>query len=122
MKNCYATHHKDSGKSSTPFRSKRKLHVELQIKERTTVPIHFERKTNVSQIICESWSQKQIDSVLPGKLTYYTSLSNSMINFSENDSFKTVSDARHSNLKTNHSSESWPLEPLTTQLAKPKRL
>ena len=62
--------------------------------------------------------RKQIGSTPRKKLDYRTTFLSPLIIFKKKDFNKNVLDAGHLNTNTNQSSESWPLEPLATQLAR----
>ena len=62
--------------------------------------------------------KKQFGSTPHEKPNYGTNFLNALILIEKNDTEKNVLGARHFKSKTDHSSESWPLDPLTTQTAR----
>ena len=118
-KECYATHKNDVGKICTPFRIRLKPNANLQTQRPTKVPIHYREKLNaLLDELEKNGIIRQIGSTPHEKPNYGTTFLNPLIIIKKNDSIKIVLDARHLNSNTDQSSESWPLEPLATQLAR----
>ena len=83
------------------------------------VPIHYRDKLNVLLKELEKFNIiKQIGSSPQDKPVYGTTYLNPLIIIPKWDTIKCVLDARHLNSNTEQSDESWPIEPLTPQLAR----
>ena len=114
-KNCPATHENDVGKNAAPFRIRLKPNAQLLTQRPSKVPIYYREKlNNLLKKLEKPNFIKQIGSSPKDKPNYGTIYLNPLIIIPEGDSIKCVSDARH----TEHSDESWPIEPLAPQLAR----
>ena len=118
-KTCYATHKNDVGKISTPFRIRLKPNAQLTTQRLSKVPIHYRDKLNALSKELEKCNIiKQIGFSPQDKPVYGTTYLNPPIIIPKGDTIKFVLDARHLNSNTEQSDESWPIEPLTPQLAR----
>ena len=118
-KTCHATHKNDAGKIATPFRIRLKPNAQLLTQRPSEVPIHYRDKLNtLPEDLQKHNIIKQIGSFPQDKLVYGTIYLNPLIIIPKRDSIKCVLDARHLNSNTEHSDESWPIEPLAPQLAR----
>ena len=117
--NCYAKHRNDVGKISTIFRIRIKENCKLQTQRPSKVPIHYRERLNKLLIELEKYNIiKQIGSTSDEKHTIGTTFLNPLIIIAKRDAIKVVLDARHLNSNTNQELESWPIEPLASQLAR----
>ena len=111
-KTCYATHKNDVGKISTPFRIRLKPNAQLMTQRSSKVPIHYRDKLNILLKELEKYNIiKQIGSSPQDKPVYGTTYLHLLIIISKGDTIKCLLDARHLNLNTEQSDESWPIEP-----------
>ena len=118
-KTCYATHKNDVGKIAFPFRIRLKPNAQLLTQRPFKVPIHYRDKLNTLLNDLEKHNIiKQIGSSPHDKPVYGTTYINPPIIIPKGDSIKCVLDARHLNSNTEQSDESWPIEPLASQLAR----
>ena len=118
-KTCYATHKNDVGNIATPFRIRLKPNAQLITQRPSKVPIHYRDK--LEKLLKELEKHniiKPIGSSPQDKPVYGTTYLNPLIIKPKGDSIKCVLDARHLNSNTEHSDESWPIEPLAPQLAR----
>ena len=116
---CYAQHKNDVGKISTPFRIRIKDNCKLQTQRPSKVPIHYRERLNKLLQELEKYNIiKQICSTSDEKHTIGTTFLNPLIVIPKGDAIKVVLDARHLNSNTNQELESWPIEPLASQLAR----
>ena len=104
----------------TTFRIRIKDNCKLQTQRPSKVPIHYRDRLNKLLLELESYNIiKQIDSTSDEKHTIGTTFLNPLIIIPKGDAIKVVIDARHLNSNTNQELESWPIEPLASQLARP---
>ena len=121
-KTCYATHKNDVGKIATLFRIRFKPNAQLPTQRPSKEPIHYRDKLNTLLEDLEKHNIiKQIGSSPQDKPVYGTTYITPLIIIPKGDSIKCVLDARHLNSNTEQSDESWPIEPLASQLARAKK-
>ena len=118
-KTCSATHKNDVGKISIPFCNTLKLNAQLITQRPSKIRIHCRDKLNGLLKEIEKFNViKQIGSSPQDKPVYGTTYSNPLIIIPKGDTIKCALDARHFNSNTEHSDESWLIEPLAPQLAR----
>ena len=112
-------HENDVGKISTPFRIRPKPYAQLITQRPSKVPIHNRDELNTLLKELEKYNIiKQIGSSPQDKPVFGTTYLNPLIINPKGDTIKCVLDARHLNSNTEQSDESWPIEPLASQLAR----
>ena len=118
-KESYATHKNDVNRISNSFRIRLKPNANLQSQRPTKVPIHCREKPNsFSDELEKNGYIRQIGITPHENLTFGTTFLNPFFIIRKNDSIKIALDARHLNSNTDQFSESCPLEPFATQLAR----
>ena len=116
---CYANHKNDVGKISTPFRIRLIPNAKPLTQRPSKVLIHFRDKLNTLLEELEKYNIiNQIGFSPQDKPVYGTTYLNPLIIILKGDTIKSVLDARHLNSNTEQSDESWPIEPLASQLAR----
>ena len=116
---CYAKHRNDVGKISTPFNFRIKENCKLQTQRPSEVPIHYRDRLNKLLVELIKYNIiKQIGSTPNEKHTIETTFLNPLIIIPKGDAINVVLDARHLNSNTDQELESWPIEPLASQIAR----
>ena len=118
-KTWYATHKDDVCKTATPFRIRLKPNAQLVTQRPSKVPIHCRDKLSALLKQLKKYNIIiQIGSSPQDKQVYGTTYLNPLFLIPKGDSSKCALDARHLNSNTEHSVESWPIEPFAPQLAR----